>query len=130
MFHSFENQAERQAYGGSAFLELQYCKMENGTAEKKLVSVRSLRHWQDDSLYLHADDLAAFLQSYRSVFSNGLYGNMAHGEIDAYGINYYSPAQVTGIMRTIEALRPIGYRTLFDWLRNASQYNGIYILGL
>lgn len=72
MFHKFANQGERRSYGGSGFLELQYCKMENGTSEKKIVSVNSIHHWQDDSLYVFADDIEQFLQDYIDIFATRL----------------------------------------------------------
>lgn len=64
MFHHFIDQEERIAYGGSAFLELQYCQMKFGTSIKKIVAVRSISHWQTDSLYVYLDDLDDF---YRKV---------------------------------------------------------------
>jgi hypothetical protein len=130
MFHSFENQAERRAYGGSAFIEFQYCKVKNGTPEKKIVSVNSVRHWQDDSLYVYIDDIENFLHYYGPFFINGLYNNMQHGEIDMYGINYYTPSQVIESIYAIESIKPPEYSMVLNWLKNASKYNGIYILGI
>lgn len=130
MFHSFENQAERRAYGGSAFMELQYCKIQNGTPEKKIASVNSVLHWQDNSLYVYIDDIEEFLQDYGPIFINGLYKNIQHGEIDMYGINFYTSSQIIEAINAIESRNPPESSMLINWLKNASQYNGIYILGI
>lgn len=130
MFHKFANQGERRSYGGSGFLELQYCKMENGTSEKKIVSVNSIHHWQDDSLYVFADDIEQFLQDYIDIFADGLYNNMQHGKVDVYGINYYTSSQINEYIRKIESNKPFEYSVLLNWLSRAPEYNGINILGI
>jgi len=130
MFHVFNNQNERREYGGSAFIELQYCKMKTGTPEKTIVSVDSINHWQDDSLYIHMDDIDDFLKNYSGIFENGLYNNLKRGKIDPFGINYYTPEQVLEILSAVEAEKPVDHALLTDWLKKASLYNGVYILGI
>ncbi|NMP37231.1 MAG: hypothetical protein GX051_03780 [Clostridiales bacterium] len=130
MFHSFKNQEERRAFGGSAFIELQYCKMNIGAPEKKIISVNSLNHWQDDSLYVFIDDIDDFYNNYSSIFTDGLYNNMQHGEIDVFAVNYYTPLQITEIIKNIESTHPADYSVLLNWLKCSIAYNGVYILGI
>ena len=52
LFHIFNSQEERRDYGGSAFVEIQFCKLPSGTATDRLVAVDSINNWQDDSLYI------------------------------------------------------------------------------
>ena len=35
MFYSFKNKDERRQFGGSAFIEIQYCKLKSKTKIKK-----------------------------------------------------------------------------------------------
>ncbi|WP_310601983.1 hypothetical protein [Anaerosporobacter sp.] len=130
MFHRFNNQEERSAYGGSAFLELQYCKMKPDTSVKKIVAVSSVSPWQNDSIYVYMTDMADFYSNYCDIFVDGLYNNMKKGKIDVFGINYYSPTQTATIISAIESKKPKEYAVLLEWLRNASQYNGVYIWGI
>lgn len=127
MFKHFNNQEERRAYGGSAFFELQYCKMEPDTSAKEIVDAS---YWQDDSLYVYMDDMDCFYSQYSDIFVDGLYYNMNRGRIDVHGINYYSPAQISEIIHAIDVKKPKEYALLLEWLKNASQYNGFYILGI
>lgn len=130
MFHSFANQNERRRFGGSAFLELQYCKLNKGTSLDIVVSVNSINHWQDDSIYVFEEDFSDFLINYGDIFDNGLYNNMNRGKIDFYGINYYSPLQIIEIINDIEEKKTVDYAMILNWLKEAKQYNGIYILGI
>ncbi len=116
MFHLFENQEKRKLYGGCAFMELQYCKANDGTTDKRIVCADSISHWKDDSLYIFEDDIEKFMKQ--------------QGEIDEYGINYYTPLQVLEVINDIESSKPIEYSKLLDWLKKAAEYNGIYILGI
>ncbi len=42
LFHTFNSQEERRAFGGSMFIELQFCKLPVGTKDKKIISVDSM----------------------------------------------------------------------------------------
>jgi len=120
LFRTFHSQEERRAYGGSAFVELQFCKLPVGTNEKKIVAVSSIDHWQNDSLYIHMNDIELFYREYRSVF----------GDIDLWGINYYAPAKIQPFIEIIRAKKPADHAVLIDWLHKAKNYNGFYILGI
>ena len=79
LFHIFDSQEERRNFGGSGFIEIQFCKLPSGTTTKKLVAVNSINHWQNDSLYI--DDENAFYQEYSQFFNCGIYNNLKSGEM-------------------------------------------------
>lgn len=120
MFRAFQNNKERRAYGGSAFIELQYCKLKEGTDLKKIVSLHKIRHWDDHSLYIYVDEIDEFYSEYRDVFN----------DLDLFGIHYYSPEQINDIVTKIERKKPVDYIALLEWLRRGKGYNGVYILGI
>ncbi len=128
LFHRFNNQAERRAFGGSDFLELQFCQHESGTSIKKIVN--KIENWRNDSLYISGDDMDTFYKCYKDVFKNGTYNNLKSGEIDFFGVNYYSPKQVDEMIKIIEETKPTDYKTVLDWLVKAKEFNGVYILGV
>lgn len=128
LFQSFASQAERRAYGGSAFLEIQFCRLPAGTPVREIVKWDNIRHWQDDSLYI--DDENAFFRKYSSIFQDGTYSNLKHGVVDIYGINYYAPTSIDAIIGQLQQNMPEDHEALLKWLVQAQQYNGVYILGL
>lgn len=130
MFHVFKNQNDRRNISGSAFLELQYCKMKLESKIEELVSVDNVEFWKDNSLYVHIDDIELFLEQYAKIFDGGTYNNLETGMVDMYGINYYFPNQVEEIIREIEMEKPKEYSVILEWLNRAKDYNGIYILGI
>ena len=73
LFHSFNNQDERRAFGGSDFLELQFCEHKSGTSIKRIVN--KIENWRNDSLYISGDDMDTFYKCYKDVFKNGTYNN-------------------------------------------------------
>ncbi len=130
LFHSFNNQDERRAFGGSDFLELQFCKLKKGTNIKSIVSTRNIIDWCNDSLYVYGDDTDVFYKHYKDVFKNGVYNNLKSGDIDFFGINYYSADQVNEMIKIIEENKPEEYTVLLSWLNKAKDFNGVYILGV
>ncbi len=130
LFHSFKNQDERRVFGGSDFLELQFCRVEIGTSIESIVSCRNITNWCNDSLYVSGDDWEVFYENYKNIFKNGVYSNLQSGRIDWCGINYYSPRQVEAIIIDLEEQKPKDYKAVLDWLNNTKDFNGIYILGL
>lgn len=130
MFHIFESKLERKTFGGSAFIEIQYCKIKQNTKIKKIVSLHMIQYWKDDSLYIYLDDIEEFYASYKDIFSDGIYNNLKHGNVDLYGINYYSPQQLNEIIDKIEKQKPSDYIVLLRWLKQGTSYNGFYILGI
>ena len=62
LFHTFDTQEERRNYGGSAFIEMQFCNMSTQATTKELVDVGNIQNWKNDSLYVYIDDDKAFYQ--------------------------------------------------------------------
>lgn len=120
MFHSFKSKNERRNYGGSAFIELQYCKLKTETNLNKILAINSINDWQDDSLYVFFDDIDNFISNYNDLFQ----------DINCYVINYYSPNRLQEILTKIENEKPSDYAVLLEWLKQGLHYKGIYILGI
>lgn len=129
LFHIFNNQDERRTFGGSDFLELQFCQLKRGTSIKNIVSADNIINWRDDSLYIYGDDYDVFYKNYKNIFNNGVYNNLKSGEIDWCGINYYTPEQVKVMIKALEKNKPKDYQVVSDWLNKAAEFNGVYILG-
>lgn len=129
LFHRFSSQDERQAFGGSYFIELQYCRLPQGTMIDEIVSVDAITHWQDDSLYIYGDDDNLFTAQYGDIFTDGIYSNLKSGYVDICGINYYAQALIDQIMEKVAEAKPLDYPVLLDWLGKGKQYHGFYILG-
>lgn len=128
LFHRFNNQEERRMFGGSDFLELQFCQHKSGTSIKRIVN--KIENWHNASLYISGDDMDTFYKCYKDVFKNGTYNNLKSGDIDFFGINYYSPEQVEEMIKTIEEKKPKDYIIVLEWFNKAKEFNGIYILGV
>ncbi len=130
LFHSFNSQEERRAFGGSDFLELQFCLLERETRINNIVSIDKINNWRNDSLYVNGDDWEIFYNNYKNIFKNGVYNNLKSGEINWCGINYYSPEQVEEMIKNIKEKKPKDYKNVLEWLIKAKEFNGVYILGL
>ena len=128
LFHVFSSQEERRTFGGSAFIEVQFCKMPYKTKTKKIVAVNSIKNWQNDSLYINDED--TFYQEYSNIFTCGIYNNLKSGIVDIFEINYYEPSLVDSIITKLHKNKPIDYMILVEWLTKAKEYNGFYILGI
>ncbi|MCC8075860.1 MAG: hypothetical protein LIO95_07980 [Clostridiales bacterium] len=128
LFHTFHSQTERENRGGSAFLELQFCKLPAQSTLETLVAVEGIDPWQNDSLYV--EDIRLFDREYRSVFDCGFYNNLQRGMVDLWGINYYPPSSIDVLIKKIDAEKPLECETLKAWLHQAKAYNGFYILGM
>ncbi len=126
LFHTFNSQEERRSYGGSAFVEMQFCKLPSGTAIKELVD--NINHWQNDSLYVNDEN--TFYQEYSDIFDRGIYNNLECGTVDIYGINYYAPFLTDQIIDRLRKNMPLEHEVLTEWLIKSKMYNGFYILGI
>ena len=109
-------------------MELQYCTLNPETELKKIV--KSHGRWVDSSLYIYFNDIDSFRSIYGEIFYGGTYQNLHSGDVDIYGVNYYSPTQLKDIMLTIEAQKPLEYEVILEWLKNGEFFNGFYILGI
>lgn len=130
LFHMFSSHQERRNFGGSDFIELQYCKLPQGLKIKEIVSVDKITHWKNDSLYVSGDDVNLFYESYSNIITGGIYNNGKSGGMDLLGINYYSQEQAALIMERIEDEKTPEYEILLRWLKSGINYTGFYVLGL
>ena len=130
LFHIFDSQAKRREYGGSAFIEMQFCKLPVGTERKRIVATNRIQNWQLDSLYIEVDDVDTFYQEYSRIFTCGTYQNLKNGVVDIFGVNYYAPESIDPMIEKIHKEKPMDYEPLTDWLNHAKEYNGFYILGI
>ncbi len=130
LFHRFASQEERRRFGGSYFIEIQYCCLSMETALETLISVEAITHWKNDSLYIYGDDDTTFLSHYGDIFTDGIYSNGKSGAVDPCGINYYTREHTLRIIRDVEERKPLDHLVLLHWLDRAMMYKGFYILGL
>lgn len=130
LFHSFHSQAERREFGGSDFIEIQYCRFPEGTSPREIVSIDAIKHWKDDSLYISGDDMDLFYQSYGDIITGGVYNNGDRGPMDLFGINFYSREQTNEIIERLAEEKPPGYQILCRWLQADEQSLGFYVLGV
>lgn len=117
----------------SCCYELQYCRQKRGTSKRKIVSVESIGFKKDDSLFVPEKRFDSFFEAYFKILDGGLHNNLKCGELDLFGINWYSPEKTDEI---IEALKERGADSqndpvLISWLCKAeNEYNGFYFLGV
>ena len=130
LFYTFSSQDERRKFGGSYFIEMQYCKFAKGTEIQKLIPVNAIEHWKNDSLYIYGDHDNEFMKFYSDIFTGGIYSNGKSGIVDLYGINYYSRECSHIIIEKIKKTKPLDYQLLLNWLDKSNEYTGFYILGL
>ncbi len=130
LFHVFQSQAERRKLGGSDFIEIQYCRLPQGTAIHQIVSVDSIEHWKNDSLYVFGDDVDVFFQNYGHIITGGVYNNETRGPMDLFGINFYSREQAASIWKRLKTETPLDYPVLLKWLMEVEQCLGFYVLGV
>ena len=130
LFYTFGSQRERQEFGNSYFIEIQYCEMGPGENIEKLVSPDAIKHWKADSLYIHGDDDNRFYRYYSKIFNNGVYANRKTGPVDLCGINYYPPDRTRDILNALKKEGLPEQEKLVKWLKKAADNNGFYILGL
>jgi hypothetical protein len=130
MFRTFSSEEERREFGGSYFIELQYCRWKPGTEIERIISVDAIENWKDDSLYIYGDDDNKFISHYGNIFTGGVYNNGKSGVVDIYGINYYSQELTELILEQVKGMKLFNDPILLGWLETAKKYNGFYILGL
>ena len=124
----FLSQKERKAYDSSCFYEFQFCRLPKSTPVRKIVSVDSIEHLKDDSIYVSDD--SDFYEVYSRIFTGGVYNNLQTGVVDTCGINYYSPELTQTIIARLQEEKPEEYEVLLSWLKKAEGFNGFYILGI
>ena len=130
LFHSFHSQAERREFGGSDFIEIQYCRLPEGTSIREILSVDAIENWRPDSLYICGDDMDLFYQNYGDIITGGVYNNGDRGPKDLRGINFYSKKQTRKIMERLAEEKPPEHQILCRWLRAGERSLGFYLLGV
>lgn len=130
LFHTFSSKEEMGSYGGSGFVELQFCCMPFQTDIKNLVDIKNIQNWKDDSLYIISDDVEKFEQEYSCFFDCGVYNNLKSGAVDLFGVNYYKSDLIDGIIERLNKKKMTDSEVLIEWLDKAKSYNGFYILGI
>lgn len=123
LFYKFVSQEERRAFGGSDFIELQYCRLPHGSNLRSIISVDAISHWKLDSLYVSGDDMDVFFSNYHMIFDHGIYNNGKSGVIDVFGLKAL-------IVERVKEKHPLDYEPLLQWLNDAKHYNGFYVLGV
>lgn len=131
MIHKFNNQEERRNFGGSAFIEIAYCKLKPRTKVKKVFKLKNLPMRSNDSLYVHVDDMHDFIEIYSDIFGKCICANLnEYDSFDPFCINYYSKDCINIIKEKLLEARPKDYEMVLKWLEESDKYNGFYILGI
>jgi hypothetical protein len=104
LFLKFDTQENRRKYGGSCFIELQFCKLPSGTKIKHILE--SLDHWKDDSLYVYDDKQSEFYIKYKDVIGFGIHPNMSEGYFDTWGVTYYGLNRIRDIKERLKEHKP------------------------
>lgn len=128
LFYKFNNQRERRSFGGSFFIEIQYCTLPESTDIKVITSVESIKNWQNNSLYVNDEN--KFFEEYCSILNKGYYNNLKQGTIDIYGINYYTKEETKNIKKKLKENKPEDSEAILNWLEDAEKFNGFYVLGI
>ncbi len=111
-------------------MELQYCRLPEGSPLETILCQDQISHWKNDSLYVFGEDLELFTAHYGKIITGGTYSNQASGPIDLCGINFYTQRQVSCIIETLRAKTPPSYEILLQWLQAGKAYIGFYLLGV
>ena len=128
LFYTFSTQEERRNFGGSDFIELQYCRLKRTRFQRIISDCNG--HWEDDSLYVRGRHLDEFLAAYSDVLSEALYPNKKSGPVYPFGPNYYPPERVPAMIARLHERNSEDDRVLAKWLLKATEYNGFYVLGV
>ena len=112
-----------------ACLELAYCKLPNKADIKKITSISHIPFNAEDSLCVVFPFIKDFIEQYDDIFTGGTYQNLKTGPVDVCGLNYYNPELTNQIIDKVRTQKPTEYELLLNWLEEAKQYNGFYILG-
>jgi len=123
----FINYYDMKNIGGTAFLELSFCKLNPKVKVRKLTSISSIKSWNTDSLFIPIEMVNEFIDKYNEIFVEGVYNNLKVGPIDIYGINYFDSNTTIGILKRLLLAKPSGHEVLAKWLVQSKEYNGIYI---
>lgn len=128
LFYTFSTQEERRNFGGSDFIELQYCRLKRTRLQRIISDCNGC--WEDDSLYVPGRRLDEFLAAYSDVLGEGLYPNKKSGPVYPFGPNYYPPERVPTMIDRLRERNSEDDLVLAKWLHKATEHNGFYVLGV
>ena len=75
---------------------------------KKIINNYS--NWNDDSLYIHDDDINIFIEDYSDIFGKCVCQNLKeYDSFDPFGINYYSKDKINNIKEKLLKIKPKDY---------------------
>jgi hypothetical protein len=112
----------------SDYLEFQICEMDMDTDINEIISAKNITHWKESSLYVSVNDWDNFINKYGEYFYGAIQGNGAQGEIDVYGVNYFTLDRTIKILNDISSNQPKDF--LIEFLKKAKLKNGFYVLGI
>lgn len=131
IIHKFNTQTERQEFGGSAFIEISYCKLKPETKINKILNLTKLPIKSNDSLYIHVNDIDKFVDEYYELFGSCVCTDLnEYSGFDCSGVNYFSSDKLNSIKERILKEKPQNYEIVLDWLNECNKFNGFYILGI
>ncbi len=100
------------------------------TKIKKILSTRHTKFRENDSLYIHIEDIELFVENYSKILNGVKYNNQETEVFEIYGFDYYNENQVKEIINKIIEKKPKDYDTILKWLQNGQTYNGFYFIGI
>ena len=128
LFLKFDSQEKRKSYGGSCFIELQFCKLPPRTKIKQIM--KGFKYWEDDSLYIYEIRQEDVYLIYKDIIGYGLHMDFSEGYFDTWGVTYYEPGRIENIKERLMEQKPEESEILLEWLEKAEKYNGFYVLGV
>ena len=117
--HILKSKEERDNIGGTAFIEIQYCKYMSSSKELNNPNSGLYEHGKENSMYIYIDDCEKFLNEYEKIF----------GHLDVYGFNYYDKEETKKIIKNIEKIHPMDYEIFVNWIEKEDS-NGFWVLGI
>lgn len=124
----FINNSERKKRKLTECLEFQICRRYETL--DLLISVKNIKKWNQESVYIDFENLEMFVHVYFDYFSECIHSDKTQGDIDIYGINYISTTKTLDAIKIINEKKPKNYEEMLVFLEKANENNGFYILGM
>jgi len=112
------------------YIEFQICKSNLDEKIESLIKVPNISFNAESSLYLDFVDYEKFLKEYGTYFNNGVHSNLEEGQLDPYGVNYFSLDKTMKIIELISKDKPFEFEKIITFLLDAIDNNGFYVLGI
>ncbi|HHW68852.1 MAG TPA: hypothetical protein GX747_00740, partial [Tenericutes bacterium] len=100
------------------------------TKLKKKLSIRHAKYWENDSLYIHLDNIDLFVEYYGKILNDCTYDNPEKRLFDISGYHYYNEKDVEKIINKIIEEKLKDYDKFLKWLEVSKSYNGFYFVGI